>query len=401
MAEIKIDESLHGKEYIEMAFDRCIKCSTCKMGFKNFEPSCPSGEKFLFESYWASGRIRTIRGLILGDLEWNDDLKDVIFACTTCGACMDSCQAPHADYIVDMIESLREMAVKHIGPATNQEKLLERATNTDMWNPYGEKHCDNSDIKKEYNLPEKAEWVYFIGCTSNYRQKQLRDATLRLLKKAGVNFTVVDEHCCTSPLLRTGQIDPAPDFMKYNVAQIKNAGASKVVTSCAGCYRTLLKDYEKFGVDLGFEVFHTGELIKKLLDEGKIKIKSKYNKIVTYHDPCHLGRHMGVYEIPREIIKAIPGIKLVEMHRNRNHAWCCGAGGGVKIGYPEWALEISEERLKEAKETGATVLLSMCPFCKTNLSDANKKYNAGFEVLDIIELFDQLEIEVKKEEPAN
>ncbi|MHA1294670.1 MAG: (Fe-S)-binding protein, partial [Promethearchaeota archaeon] len=199
----------------------------------------------------------------------------------------------------------------------------------------------------------------------------------------------------TSPLIRTGQLDPVQDFINYNIAQIKKAGASKVVTSCAGCYRTLLKDYEKFGAGLDMEVYHTGELIKKLLDEKKIKIKSKYNKVITYHDPCHLGRHMGIYEIPREIIRAIPGVKLIEMGRNRNHAWCCGAGGGVKIGYPDWALEISKERLEEAKKTGARILTSMCPFCKTNLSDSNEKYNMGFEVLDLIEIIDQLDIEVE------
>ncbi|MHA1439556.1 MAG: (Fe-S)-binding protein [Promethearchaeota archaeon] len=395
MTEIKIPDDLRGKEFLQMAFDRCIKCSTCKMGFKNFEPSCPSGEKFLFESYWASGRIRIIRGLLNGDLDWSDDLKDAIFACPTCGYCMDSCQAPHADYIVDIIEALRELAVKHIGPAANQEKLLERTCNEEMWNPYGEKNSDNTDLKEKYGLPDKAEWVYFIGCTSNYRQQKIRDATLRILKKAGVDFTLIDEHCCTSPLIRTGQLDPVQDFINYNIAQIKKAGASKVVTSCAGCYRTLLKDYEKFGAGLDIEVYHTGELIKKLLDEKKIKIKSKYNKVITYHDPCHLGRHMGIYEIPREIIRAIPGVKLIEMGRNRNHAWCCGAGGGVKIGYPDWALEISKERLEEAKKTGATILTSMCPFCKTNLSDSNEKYNMGFEVLDLIEIIDQLDIEVE------
>jgi len=401
MTEIKIDDSLHGKDYLQMAFDRCIKCSTCKYGFKNFEPSCPSGEKFLFESYWASGRIRLIRGLILGDLEWNDDLKDAIFACTTCGHCMDSCQAPHADFIVDIIESLREMAVKHIGPGKNQDQLVIRACNPEMWNPYGEKNSDNSALKEEYGLPDKAEWVYYIGCTSNYRQTQLRDSTLRLLKKTGLNFTLVDEHCCTSPMLRTGQLNEAPDFMKYNIEQVKNAGATKVVTSCAGCYRTLLKDYEKFSHELGFEVYHTAEVIKDLIDEKKIKIKSKYDKVITYHDPCHLGRHMGVYEIPREVIKQIPGIKFIEMKRNRNHAWCCGAGGGVKISYPEWSVEISQDRLEQAKETGATVLVSTCPFCKTNLSDANEKNNMGFEVLDLIEILDQLEIEVKSTEENN
>jgi heterodisulfide reductase subunit D len=389
---VQVDDDLFGKEFLEMAFDRCIKCSTCKYSYKEFEPSCPSGEKFLFESYWASGRIRTIRGLINGDLEWSEDLKDPIFACTTCGACIDSCNAPHADYIVDMIEALRELAVKHIGSAENQEFLISRCE--ESCNPYGEPNSDNIELKKKFNLPDKAEWVYYIGCTSNYRQQNLRDSTIRFLKKAGINFTLIDEHCCTSPMIRTGQIGIVNDYMNYNIAQIKNTGASKVITSCAGCYKTIKRDFKRFGGEYDFEVYHTVELVKQLLDEGKITFKSEYNKTVTYHDPCHLGRHMGIYEIPREIYKQIPGLKLVEMKRNRNFAWCCGAGGGVKIGYPDWAVEVSSERLKEAKETGATVVSSTCPFCRTNLSDANKNYNFEFEVLDLMEIIDQVDIEL-------
>lgn len=394
----KISSEIRGKEFLEMAFDRCIKCSNCKLGFKNFEASCPSGEKFMFESFWASGRIRLIRGVLLGDLEWTEELREPIFACPTCGACMDSCQAPQADYLVDIIESLRELAVKHIGPGPNQEKLIERATNPEMWNPYGEPNSDNEELKKKYDLPDQAEWVYYIGCTSNYRQQNLRDSTIRFLKKIDLDFTLVDEHCCTSPMIRTGQVKDSNEFMNYNVSQIKNAGAKKVITSCAGCYRTLKKDFKKFGVDLGFEVYHTVEVVKKLLDEGKLTINGNYNKTVTYHDPCHLGRHMDIYEIPREVYRQIPGLKLVEMRHNRNHSWCCGAGGGVKIGYPDWAVEISEQRIQEANEVDADVLSSTCPFCRTNLSDANKKYDGGLEIIDLIEILDSLEIELQSPE---
>ena len=387
---VEIDENLIGKEVLEMAFDRCIKCSTCKYSYKDFEKSCPSGEKFLFESYWASGRIRIIRGVLNGDLEWSEELINPIFACTTCGACMDACQAPHADYIVEMIEALRELAVKNIGPAENQKFLVSRCE--ESCNPYGEQNSDNTELKNEYDLPDEADWVYFIGCTSNYRQTNLRDSPLRFLKKAGIDFTLIDEHCCTSPMIRTGQLSIVDEFMKYNVDRIKNTGATKVITSCAGCFKTLTNDFKRFGNDLGLEVFHSLELVKKLLDEKKIEFKSEYNKAVTYHDPCHLGRHMGIYELPREIYKQIPGLKLVEMKRNRNFAWCCGAGGGVKIGYPEWALEISKDRLDEAKETGATVISSTCPFCKTNLSDATSHYKFDFEVLDLMEILDQIDI---------
>jgi len=269
--------------------------------------------------------------------------------------------------------------------------LIERTL--EKFNPYDEANSDNEELKKKWDLPDKAEWVYYIGCTSNYRQQVIRDATIKFLKDAGIDFTLVDEHCCTSPMVRTGQVSIAKEFMNYNIAQIENAGVSKVVTSCAGCYRTMQKDFEKFGAHMNFEVYHTVELIKQLLEEKKIKFKGEYNKTVTYHDPCHLGRHMKIYEIPREVYKKIPGLRLVEMKRNRNHAWCCGAGGGVKIGYPDWAVEISGERINEAKETGATVLSSVCPFCRTNLIDANEKYGGDFEVLDLLEIIDEVGIE--------
>ena len=182
--------------------------------------------------------------------------------------------------------------------------------------------------------------------------------------------------------------------MNYNIAQIRNVGALKIITSCAGCYRTLKKDWLKFGGEYDFEVYHTTELVKQLLEEDKIKFNSEYDKTLTYHDPCHLGRHMGLYEVPREVYKQIPKLKFVEMKRNRENAWCCGAGGGVKIGYPDWSVEISKERLEEAKETGASVISSICPFCKTNLSDANEKFNMDFEVLDLIEILDRLDVRV-------
>ena len=265
-----------------------------------------------------------------------------------------------------------------------------------MFNPYGEPNSNNEDLKKQYKLSDEAEWVYFIGCTSNYRQKNLRDATLRFLKKAGIDFTLIDEHCCTSPLIRTGQIDTIKDFMNYNLQKINETGALKVITSCAGCFRTLRQDFEKHGVAHNLEVYHTSELIKNLLDEQKIQFKSDFQNKITYHDPCHLGRHMGVYDIPRDVYKQIPGAEIVEMERNRENAWCCGAGGGVKIGYPDWALEISKERLEEAKDTGAKIISSTCPFCRTNLNDANEKFKMGFQILDLIEIIDKLDFEVKK-----
>jgi len=295
----------------------------------------------------------------------------------------------------------RNEAVLHGFCPENQTKLLERTINQKYFNPYGEDNSDNVNLKKKYELPDEAEWVYFIGCTSNYRQQQLRDATLRYLKKSDINFTLIDEHCCMSPLIRTGQLDAVKDFMNYNIQEIKKLGASKVITSCAGCYRTLKQDFFKQSVEHDIEIYHSSELILNHLKENRLVFKSEYPMIITYHDPCHLGRHSNFYEPPREILNQIPRISLIEMKRNKENAWCCGAGGGVKIGDPDWSLEISKERLQEAKQTGASLLISTCPFCKTNLIDANLKFNMKFKILDLIELIDELDYEIIKKKEVD
>ncbi len=376
---------------------RCFRCGYCKFTHDYSDFNCPSYKKYRFETYSTGGRLWLIYGIISGEIQWSESVANVLYACPTCGNCTENCRfEKFNDFLVDIIEAGRAEAVKNGFCPEKQKALLERTENSKFYNPYGEINSDNTDLKEKYNLPNEAEWVYFIGCTSNYRQKNLRDATIKFLKKAQIDFTLIDEHCCCSPILRTGQINPVNDFIDYNITQINKSGAKKVITSCAGCYRTMKKDWLKLGADYNFEVYHTVDLIKQLLDEGSLQIKSEFNKTLTYHDPCHLGRHIGMYDVPREVYSKIPRMNFVEMRRNRENAWCCGAGGGVKIGYPEWSVEISKERLEEAKETGASVISSICPFCRSNLSDANEKYNMGFEVIDLVEILDQLEIEYKK-----
>ena len=128
-----------------------------------------------------------------------------------------------------------------------------------------------------------------------------------------------------------------------------------------------------------------------MVEEGKFKLPEKFKgMLVAYHDPCHLGRHSEVYDAPRALIQAIPGISLIEMPRNKDAAWCCGAGGGVKSGFKDWAVEIATERIQEAEETGCTILLSACPFCKTNLQDAINAKNSELQFMDIVNLLNQL-----------
>ncbi len=370
---------------IEDWLHSCIRCGNCKYVFKEYEPSCPSGDFFHFESYFASGRLWIAHGIQKGDLKWDDSLLEPIFACTTCGSCEKQCLSPHREHIVDIIEELRYLAVKEFGPLPAHQKFAEYIESNH--NAYGADHhaCELVDL---YSLPKKASVVYFIGCTSNYREKEIRDATISVLKKAEVDFTIVDEYCCGSPLLRTGQIEPVTDLADHNRSSIQNAGASTVVTSCAGCYRTLSKDYNKRGLDLCIDVIHISQFIRDLVDEGRLKFKDSPDILnITYHDPCHLGRHMDEYEAPREVMNALP-VQLTEMEQNRENTWCCGAGGGCKSAYPEWSLETANKRIEHAKVTNSSTLVSTCPFCKRALSDADD--DASLEIIDLIELVDRL-----------
>lgn len=210
--------------------------------------------------------------------------------------------------------------------------------------------------------------LYFRGCTAREKQTGIEKATERLLEIADVDFhTLADEKCCGSVLLRTGFIDEAKEQIKRNTEILKG---ERIITSCAGCYKTLKEDYE------GLDVVHISQLLSDLIKEGKLNF-SKKELDVTYHDSCHLGRQCNVFDEPREVIKSVAN--LVEMENIREDSLCCGAGGGVKSAYPEIADEMAASRISQAKETGCETLVTPCPFCKLNLE------NDDIEVLDLTE----------------
>ncbi|MCK4279244.1 MAG: (Fe-S)-binding protein, partial [Candidatus Thorarchaeota archaeon] len=159
------------------------------------------------------------------------------------------------------------------------------------------------------------------------------------------------------------------------------------VTSCSGCYRTLFRDYPKLGIDLGVEVMHITQLLKELIDKSTIVPRpTEHHPIVTWHDPCHLGRHMGIYDEPRAVISKLP-VDLVEMETTRENAWCCGAGGGAKAAYNDWSVETSRKRIEQALRTGAELIVTACPFCTRNLRDGSSE--DGPPVIDLTELVDR------------
>ena len=211
--------------------------------------------------------------------------------------------------------------------------------------------------------------IYFKGCVVREKLKYISDATEKILKLADVDYTLLNnETCCGSVLMRTGFRDDAHEVMKTTLSRLEDKlqQGDKILVSCAGCYNTLKNDYkELFGVEL--DVIHTSELINQLIGNGKLSVKKIPYK-VTYHDPCHLGRHSGLYEEPREAIMEI--CTLVEMDRNRENSRCCGAGSGVKSAYPDTTLLVASSRIKDAEDTNAELIVTSCSFCILNLKDA-------------------------------
>ena len=397
-------EKLENLEDFREDLITCGHCMGCNVfnwwTLDKWVECCPSGKKFGFISYFAVGRVELGRALLEEEIEPKDieSLRKIVYACPTCGACTLQCKEFKEMDNVSIIESLRAKMVElGYGPMPEHTKFAENVEK--VRNPYGEAHEKRFDwLPQGTKLDANAEVGYYVGCTSAYREQALAKATVKLLNKAGIPFQLIgpDEYCCGSPLLRTGLRKKAIELAKHNVEAIKKKSIKKLIFSCAGCYRTFKEDYPKIVGDMDFELLHITQFLDQLLKEGKLKLTKKLNKIVTYHDPCHMGRHIqltkkkiGVFNEPRHLLEAIPGVTLKEMVRIRENAWCCGAGGGVKAAFKDLAIETAIDRIDEAIATGADILVSACPFCRRNLMDAIKDKSASINFKDIVELLEE------------
>lgn len=405
--------------------EMCVRCSLCKwvnpwdVKSARFAKICPSNAKFLWDAYLAQGRMDISKGLLKKGtrkiLYESPKLAEIVFACMLCGGCDINCKRNRDLEILEVLKELRFRLVEDgIGPMPKHLAFGESVEKNH--NPYNEPHQQRLDwLPRGSHVPDKAEIIYFVGCTSSYRELEIARATFNILKAAKVDFGIMhpNEWCCGSPLMRTGQKSLALQLIEHNVESIENTGAKKVLTSCAGCYSMLKTEYPKYA-DINFEIIHSIELVKELLDQGKLDLVPKKAPVkVTYHDPCHLGRLSepyipwegkrieygelvppkdfrrgthGVYEPPRTVINKIPSLELVEMERIKEYAWCCGAGGGVRSAFQDFSLWVSSERIEEAMQTDAELLLTCCPFCKRNLKDAASNMQGKLEVLDIVEI---------------
>lgn len=383
----------------------CPRCNSCKFLYRDYSQSCPAFERFKWECYTASGKVWLARDLFEGKYPLSESIRDKIFSCTLCGNCSEQCQQEISEHHQDIFEALREECVD-AGLSLPVHQAFHNSIDKNN-NPYGEPHDQRfAGLDAKY-FKDTADIFFFVGCTTAYRNKQLMYDVLKIMDHLGVNFTLAkDEWCCGSPLFTTGQKKYAKALAEHNVELFKKMKIKTVVTACAGCFRSLKTQYTRnFGLleenekkdkaaESSLEVIHLSEFLERIITK---KVFTKTDKIrVTYHDPCHLGRHVGVFEEPRAVIKKMKNVTLIEMPRNRKNAWCCGAGAGVKSAYKDWSLEISELRIKEAidlQKDGKGPLkyiVSACPFCERNLSDAveslKKKAEPGAENLAIIDL---------------
>ena len=235
-----------------------------------------------------------------------------------------------------------------------------------------------------------ADTVYFVGCVSSLYPMSyaVPQAFVTILEKAGENYTTMgsEEWCCGYPLLIGGQVKAAEALIRHNVETVKSLGAKRVVMTCPSCYHSWHHVYPEIVGDLGVEVVHATEMLTEMVREGRLPMKAGRKMVVTYHDPCDLGRKGGIYDSPREMLQAIPGVTFVEMDSRRETSLCCGGGGNLETFDSDLGAEVAAKRIAEAQAVGAQVIASACPQCERTLTKATRANKVRIRVMDIAQL---------------
>ncbi|MFH0726678.1 MAG: heterodisulfide reductase-related iron-sulfur binding cluster [Pseudomonadota bacterium] len=322
------------------------------------------------------GRIFGYRAIGKAEIE---DFVQNLYECSTCGQCEVVCPA-HIETVA-LWEELRRIIVQAgYGPLEVQKGLVKSVKAFD--NPWQQPRAGRTKWARKAlkdglirQLPReikktRAKVLLFFGCTASYdvNVRQVAINTINILEALGIDYGILgaEEKCCASVLLRMGDPEHHRVF-KENIDLFNSLGIDTLISSCSGCFKTIMQDYPRIA-PLNFEVLHSVEFFARLLINGKLTFPHPVNRTVTYHDPCHLGRATGGFDAPRMIMEAIPGLTLIEMPRNREYSRCCGAGGGLKAGFPDIQNKMARRRIREAEETGADSLVSCCPFCFQGLN---------------------------------
>jgi Fe-S oxidoreductase len=410
--------------------ETCRRCSACKfIPLEKVEGEqrvdvCPSISRYNFHTYSGGGRMVTGVALLEKRIDYTDKLLEVVYNCQLCGACDVSCKYAMDMEVFEPINELRMTCVRegHTIPALDKviNSLRKQGTMVPAARIKRGEWAEGLGLKDFTR--QKTPVVYHVGCRTSYDKSlwPVARATVNLLQKAGVDFGIGgdSETCCGG---RAYQMGYEEDFLKQaktNMDLFKKSGIKTLVTGCADGYQAFKVLYDKYNLKGDLEVLHITEYLARLLKNGKLKPKKNVDINVTYHDPCYLGRlgepyihwkgkkvpgHLrifdppkelrrgtkGVYEPPRDVLKRIPGLNLVEMYRIKEYAWCCGAGGGVTESNPEFARWTANERIAEAESTGAEAIATSCPWCIRSFNDAIKSAGSKLKVYDVVELLEK------------
>jgi len=362
------------------AFKLCYQCGLC-------DTVCP----------WNRVRTFSMRKIVreatfgLTEIE-NED----IWLCTTCGRCPELC--PRDVKQIESGVSLRRIATEYgVFPHSVKPVRTVSASLLGEGNPFGEERKNRANWAEGLSVKtftEGMEILYFPGCYLSYdpRLKKAARATANILNRAGVDFGILGskENCCGESIRKTGDEELFKRLARENIKTFIDHGVKKILVSSPHCYHTFKNEYPEFRVN--FEVVHISRYLFELIHEGRLELTKEYGKKVTYHDPCYLGRHNGLYEEPREVLKKIPGLELKEMPDSRQDSLCCGGGGGrIWMETPK-GERFSDLRLEQAIGVGAEVLVTACPYCITNFEDSrlNREDSEVIEVKDITEIIQEV-----------
>ena len=385
----------------------CARCNWCQNQWgwnvksAEFSEICPAFHEYRFFPYSGMGKMHIARALLEGDFDYEDapELAQLLYTCTTCGACEINCQRMQDKEPLKVNETLRARLVRDgIGPMPEHKKLISSVKSYD--NPWMQPRTQRDRWAKKIPLKdagrEHVRTLFFVGCTTALDPAMTKVAqdTARVLLKAGVDLGILgrQELCCGSPIARIGDRTTFFDLARRNAELLNSLGVQEIVTSCPGCFRSLKVDYGEIPdlPERRFQVFHTVEYIARLIAEGRLKPAKTIPLKVTWHDPCHLGRHCGVYEAPRAILRALPGIEFVEKERIKDQSWCCGGGGGARTAFLEFAQKTAAKLIDEAhKTTGAQAIVTCCPFCEQNIGDVLSRRGDRLKLYNLIDLVAQ------------
>ncbi|MBW1734902.1 MAG: (Fe-S)-binding protein [Deltaproteobacteria bacterium] len=365
--------------YDEVA--RCNKCGFCL-------PSCPTYLVKKSEAYSPRGRNAITRFAIENSLELNEDTEKAIFTCLGCGACTAVCLS--SVQTKDLIFQNRECQVdKGFYPkvAKRLVKTLEEARNIsdddqedrDEWLEL------IKDLPEEAFEKEHAEILFFVGCVASFfpMVQKIPANMARILQSAGVDFTILggDEWCCGFPLVGAGMPEKLEELKRHNLQKVADVGAKKIVFTCPSCLHTWKHLY-----NTDVELMHASQLIAELIRDGRLNLRNEIHGTATYHDPCDLGRNTGIYEEPRDVIQAIPGLGFVELPMNRKFSVCCGGGGNVEMTDPDLTARVAQSKLDSIREVGAGMVITACQQCVRTMATRARRQKIDLQVKDLTEL---------------